>query len=313
MRLERLTETADALREGIARGYLSVTDAIDWAKGELAEGRGEAVPLLSDLAIAEHQPQSRILLMLGQLAWGADPEVVGRIAAGHLRERLADGRLEIPAAARAVYDLFRDGLSPDAEFEAGARRFEDEIGEAERGGKPHTDIAMEMLRFLSRYTTEDTGSPTGADAFVDRDQLSLSVERVVHGRAEASVRLLWQGWSGRIRLAAERDVLGTFATELRDFAGHESRAVRLEAGEAPPGGRIELLVREYGRARRAALGMTLLEPRRTGRSRRGNELRVMLPTEHELLGVFAADLAETLATGNGVARLRLLRRWPDEA
>jgi hypothetical protein len=39
----------------------------------------------------------------------------------------------------------------------------------------------------------------------------------------------------------------------------------------------------------------------------------MLPTEHELLGVFAADLAETLATGSGVARLRLLRRWPDEA
>ena len=40
-----------------------------------------------------------------------------------------------PAAARAMYHLFRDGLSPDAEFETGARRFEDEIGEAERGGK----------------------------------------------------------------------------------------------------------------------------------------------------------------------------------
>jgi hypothetical protein len=313
MRLENITETADALREGIARGYLSMTDAITWAKGELAEGRGDTVPLLGDLAIGEHQPQSRILLMLGQLAWGADPELVGRIAAGHLRERLADGRLEAPAAARAMYHLFRDGLAPDAEFETGARRFEDEIGEAERGGRALTEISTDMLRFLSRYTAEDAGEPTGADGFVDRDQLTLSVERVVSGRVEASVRLLWQGWSGRIRLAVEQDVLSAFASALRDFAGHESRSVRLEAGDAPPGGRIELLVREYGRARRAALGMTLLEPRRTGRSRRGNELRVMLPTEHELLGVFAADLAETLATGNGVARLRLLRRWPDEA
>jgi len=308
-----IPETADALREGIARGYLSVADAIAWAQDVLAEGRGEPVPLLGDLAIAEHQPQSRILLMLGQLAWGADPERVGRIAAGHLRERLADGRLEAPAAARAMYHLLRDGLSPDTEFETGARRFEDEIEKAERGGIPLPAIATEMLRFLSRYTEDVTDQPGTPEALADRDQLTLSVERVEDGRVEASVRLQWQGWSGRVRVAAEQELLATFASELRDFAAHESRSVRLEAGDGPGAGRIELLVREYGRARRAALGMTLLEPRLTGRSRRGNELRVMLPTEHELLGEFAADLAETLATGGGVAQLRLLRRWPGEA
>ncbi len=308
-----IAETADALREGIARGYLAAGEAIAWARDEASDGRADLAPLLGELALAEHQSESRILLMLGQLAWGADPERVGRIAAAQLRERLADGRLDPQAVARAIYHLFRDGFAPDTEFEGGARRFTEEFAAPERGGARVEEIAAEMLRFLARYASALAPDETPAATTAERDHATILVERVAAGRVEASVRLAWQWWSGRIRLTAPLDALEAFATELRDFAAHDTRAVRFQAGGEAGGGRLELLVREYGRARRAALGITLLEPRLAGRSRRGNELTVVLPTEHELLGEFAADLAETLATGGGVARLRLLRRWPGDS
>ena len=53
-------------------------------------------------------------------------------------------------------------------------------------------------------------------------------------------------------------------------------------------------------------------PRLLSRRRITSELRLVLPTEHELLGEFAADLGELLATGSGTAGLRLLRRWPGD-
>ncbi|HET9274760.1 MAG TPA: hypothetical protein VFN96_01685 [Gemmatimonadales bacterium] len=308
-----IAETADALREGIARGYLAPADAIAWARQQVLEGEDPATPLLGELAIAEHQPLSRILLMLGQLAWGADPERVGRIAAGLLRERLADGRLGVPAVARALYQLMRDGFAPDAEFERSARRFDEEVAEAERRGAPVVPVGEAMLRFLSGYeagprTRDAEGPGSGA-----RDHLTLAVDRLGEGRIDATVGVDWGEWSGRARLSLSRDRVAGFASDLRSFAAHEAKLARLERDQGSGQGILELVAREYGRARRASIEVQLADrPRLLSRRRITSELRLVLPTEHELLGEFAADLGELLATGAGTARLRLLRRWPGD-
>lgn len=303
-----IADTADALREGIARGYLSVRDAIGWAELQVISGQDDTTPLVAELALAGHRLTSHILLILSQLAWGADPQRAGRIAAGHLHERLRDHRLEPRAAAHAMYQLMRDGYAPDAEFESHARRYDEEIERAEQA------VADEMQTFLARYAAESGIDEAEPEPPTDeREQLTLSVERVVDGRVEMHVGVSWQWWSGRVRAVATVESLEGFATQLRDFAAHESRGVRLTVGEGSGSERLGLNIQEYGRARRAALEVQLVERARADQSYRApSELRVVLPTEHELLGVFAADIAELLAAGFGTARLRILRSWPDD-
>jgi hypothetical protein len=305
-----LADTADALRFGLARGYLSVADVMSWARASVIGGDDDRAPLLGELLRVEGEGTTRILLILAQLAWGADPERVGRIAAGHLFDRLADGRLDAPEAARAMYYLLRDGFAPDPGFEAAARRFDGALGGSFRRVKGGAEVETELLRFLARYGPDARPDESEPESVWDeRDRLLFSVERSTGGQLELTVHCTWEGWSGRARLVAEPDTLAAFARELAAFATHGAADVRLALDGAP--GKLELAVTEYGRARRAGLGLTLAtriaSPDRIGA---GNELVLSVPTEHELLGEFAADLAELVSSRSGSARLRLLRRWP---
>lgn len=300
-----IANDADALREGIARGYLRASEAIEWARLEVIRGEDDRAPLLADLARIDEEATATLLLILGHLAWGAEPERVGRIAAGHLEERLEDGRLEPLVVAQLIYQLVRDGYAPDPSFEAGARRFNDEAQNADPRIPAPPALRTAILAFLAPYRQR---TPDGADnAVTDAgDQLTLTVERAVPGGLELAVTVAWHSWSGAIRTRTTREHLAAFAPRVRDFSAHTTPVAVFESGD----GRLRLRIEEQGRARRATVAVEIRGDEH--RSRPPERLDLVVPTEHALLGDFAADLAELAAVGSGVARLRLIRRWPNE-
>ena len=303
-----IANRADAMREGLARGYLSAVEAIEWARLEVIRGEDDHAPLLADLVRVDRDATANILRILGQLAWGAEPERVGRIAAGHLHERLEDGRLDPIAAAALIHQLIRDGYAPDAAFESGARRFGDETRAIRPGTPLDPAVRAAILEFLANYRFEPTPEPEPVDD--SRDQLTITVEREVADGLELTASLQWQAWSGRVVVRASRENLADFAPALRDFSAHAERSAAFSAGDDAVSGLLRLTIAEQGRVRRAIATIELRgEPHP---SRAPEQLSVVVPTEHALVGEFAADLAELAAVGAGTARLRLVRRWPDE-
>jgi hypothetical protein len=309
----RIADVADALREGISRGYLGVPDAVEWAQREAVADHETLDPLVPYLAVSGHRPTSHILLILAQLAWGADAPSVGRIAARQLHGALASGRVNARKAAHALYRLFRDGYAPDPDFERAARRFDDEIERADRANATDDDLPIRLLAFLERYRHDQPTEASASEPALDaRDRLTVTADTGATDTLELSAQLTWQGWSGRARLSVARDTLAEFATELRDFAAHHASRVRLDARDAATGSEFGLTVSEFGRARRAAIRVRLADGTGSTEVAPPGRLEVSVPTEHELVGDFAADIAELVAAGSGVAQLRLLRRWLDE-
>lgn len=300
---------ADALREGISRGYLGVRDAVEWARSEVLGERSVADPLVSHLARSGHRPANNILLILTQLAWGADARRVGHIAARHLQDVVLAGRLDARAAAHAIYRLYRDGYAPDAEFERAARHFDEEVEHAQRTDAAPPDLGPRILAFLERYRTDPaTGDDQPEPAMGPRDQLTLAAEGASADTIELGVRIAWRWWTGHVRLGVPRDRLAAFATELRDVSTHHASTAGFEH-DGPDGVGFAVTVREYGRARRAAAELHLRDATTPDADRRPAELRLTVPTEHEFVGDFAADIAEMVATGAGVAQLRLVGHW----
>jgi hypothetical protein len=309
----RIADVADALREGLSRGYLGVPDAIEWAQREAVADHESLDPLVPYLAVSGHRPTSHILLILAQLAWGADAPRVGRIAAGQLHDALSSDRLNARSTVHAVYRLFRDGYAPDADFERAARRFDDEIERVDRGDAPADELRGRLLAFLDRYHRDSAPGDADAEPALDsRDRLTVTADSGASDSLEINAQLTWQGWSGRARLSVARERLAEFATELRDFAAHHTNSVRLDERDKATGSQFELTVAEFGRARRAAVQVRLAHGTRSAEVAPPGRLEVSVPTEHELVGDFAADIAELVAAGSGVAQLRLLRRWVDE-
>jgi hypothetical protein len=304
----RTADIADALREGISRGYLGVRDAIEWARGEvLAERPRPPDPLVSHLARSGHRPASNILLILTQLAWGADARRVGHISAQHLRNVLLAGRIDPRGAAHAIYRLYRDGYAPDSEFERAAQRFDEEVEHAQRADAVPPDLGSRITAFLDRYSGDpDPSGDEREPATGPRDQLALAAEGATSETIELSARVAWRWWTGHVRLTVNRERLSAFASDLRDFSTHHASGAKLDEGEGGDRARLALAATEYGRARRAAVELHLRDAEAGWPPA---ELRLWLPTEHELVGDFAADIAEMVATGAGVAQLRLLSRW----
>lgn len=302
-----IADEADALREGIARGYLTGTDAIEWARLAVIQGEDDRAPLLADLVRIDDQATASILRILGQLAWGADPENVGRIAAAHLHQRLDDGRLEAFAVAQLIHQLLRDGYAPDAGFEVGVRRFDEEVRIWDPRLPAPPAVRAAILEFLEpyRYPPEPGEDPDEAI-----DQVTVTVEREVKGGLELAVAIRWQAWSGAVRTTVSRDSLAEFLPKVREFAAHAATAVRFEAGDGRKLGRVGLTIEEHGRARRAIVGVDLESEKHPARAR--ERIQIIVPTEHAFLGDFAADLAQLVAVRSGVATLRLVKRWPDE-
>jgi hypothetical protein len=307
--IPRVADTADALREGISRGYLGVRDAIEWARGEVLGERVIADPLVSHLARSGHRPASNILLILTQLAWGADARRVGHIAARHVSDVLLAGRLDARGAAHAIYRLYRDGYAPDGEFERAARRFDEEVEHAQRTEVVPPDLGQRILVFLERYRGEPAAGDELEPAMGPRDQLTLAAEGATADTIELSARIAWRWWTGHVRLSVRRERLSAFATGLRDFSTHHASGAEFDEHDNGEGARLALTVREYGRARRAAVDLRLRDGATPNAGWPPAELRLAVPTEHEFVGDFAADIAEMVATGAGVAQLRLLGRW----
>ena len=144
-----------------------------------------------------------------------------------------------------------------------------------------------------------------------RNALTITIEEATADLLELLVAVDWQSWSALDRVHASRADLTAFASALRELAAHDRPEVRFATGGLDKG-LLEITVSEYGRARKAALGFHLGHSGEAhGSLDWPSELTVQLPTEHGLLGEFAADLAQLLAADSGVATLRLLRRWPE--
>ncbi|MHB1326793.1 MAG: hypothetical protein ACYC2K_01200 [Gemmatimonadales bacterium] len=301
-----LANTAAALREGIIRGFLSNADAIAWADSEVGDDPEEASILLSELALGENQPTPRILNMLGQLAWGADLSVAGRIAASYLHDRLADGLLQSEVVVDAIHYLARDGFAPDPWFERGAQRLHDETGSV----GPQVDA---LLTFLNPYRHDAPGAEQEPPP-ATHDQIVIAMDPSAPELSEAEVSVFWQSWSGHARIRTTAAQLAELADSLRDFSGHRADRIVFAPDLGADGDRLTATVIEYGRARRAAVLVEITStdfPSELGADG-GNTLRATVPTEHALLGDFAADLGELISTGGGIARLRLSARWPHD-
>ena len=147
-------------------------------------------------------------------------------------------------------------------------------------------------------------------AYNPKNMLTLSIAAADGDQIELGLKVSWQSWAAQERVVAIRGTLATFASEIRAFASHRRTEVRFEAGSLDSG-LVEIVVAEYGRTRKAALGVHLaLAGDSRGVLTWPTELRMQLPTEHGLLGEFGADLAQVVATDSGFAALRLLRHWP---
>ena len=147
-------------------------------------------------------------------------------------------------------------------------------------------------------------------AYIPRNVLTLSIAAADADHVELVLQIAWQSWSALERVVAPRGALATFASEIRAFASHQRPEIRFAAGTAEAG-LLEVVVSEYGRTRKASVGVHLaqaVEPH--GTLTWPTELRMQVPTEHGLLGEFGADLAQVVATDSGTAALRLLRHWP---
>ncbi len=302
-----LANTAAALREGIVRGFLSNADAVAWAGEEVGDDPDEASILLSELALAAKQPTARILNMLGQLAWGADLRIAGRIAASYLHDRLADDLVQSEVAVDAIHYLARDGFAPDAWFERGAQRLHDETGTT----GPQIEA---LLTFLAPYRDDAPDADQDLPP-VMHDQVVIAMDPSAPELSEAEVSVFWQSWSGHARIRTTAAQLTELADSLRDFAGHRADRIAFTPDPGADGDRLTATIIEYGRARRAAVLVEITStdfPPELGADG-GNALRAALPTEHALLGDFAADLGELISTGGGIARLRLSARWPHDA
>ncbi|MBX3146450.1 MAG: hypothetical protein KF785_06725 [Gemmatimonadales bacterium] len=305
-----LANTAAALREGIVRGFLANADAIDWARGEVGDDPEDTSILLSELALAANQPPSRILNILGQLAWGADLAAAGRIAVSYLHDRLDAGAVDLDLAIEAIHHLARDGFAPDPWFERGARRFHDD--KLPSASSP-VDPMSALVGFLVGYRHDAPGAAIEPQPAA-HDQFVIALDPSAPELTEAEVSVAWQSWSGRARIRTSAAELTSFANALRDFAGHRTNRISFAPSPGVDGDQLTATVVEYGRARRAAI---LIEVTATDQPaelhQNGNQLRAAVPTEHALLGDFAADLGELISTGGGVARLRLSARWPHDS
>ncbi len=302
-----LSNTAAALREGIVRGFLSEADAIEWAARELGDDPEDGSILLSELSLAENQPTSRILNMLGQLSWGADLPAAGRIAVSYLHDRLSDSHLRPEVAVDAIHHLARDGFAPDPWFERGAER----IHNGETAGTA-ADLTEALLAFLSPYRHDAPDVETEPPAPI-HDQFVVAIDPAAPELSEADVALSWQSWSGHGRIRTAPAQLAAFADALRDFAGHRVDRVVFAPDPGADGERLTATIVEYGRARRAAVLVEIRSAERPGDLGADDTLlRIAVPTEHALLGDFAADLGELVSTGEGIARLRLSARWPHD-
>lgn len=304
-----LANTAAALREGIARGFLSNADAIDWAREEVGDDPDDASILLSELALAANQPPPRILNILGQLAWGADLAAAGRIAVSYLHDRLEAGTVDPDRAIEAIHHLARDGFAPDPWFERGARRFHDDEPPSPEVA---ADPAAALAQFLAGYRHDAPGAAIEQQPAA-HDQFVIALDPSAPALTEAEVSVAWQSWSGHVQIRTSAAELAAFAEALRDFAGHRTSRIAFTPYAGVEGDQLTVTVVEYGRARRAAILIEVAATDQPAELRQdGNRLRATVPTEHALLGDFAADLGELISTGGGIARLRLLARWPHD-
>jgi hypothetical protein len=229
---------------------------------------------------------------------------VGHLAAQHLRDVLVAGRIDARGAAHAIYRLYRDGYAPDGEFERAAQRFDDEIEHAQRSDVIPSELGTSITAFLDRYRGDpDPDGSEGEPPTGPRDQLTLAAEGATTDTVELSARIAWRWWTGHVRLVTQRDRLSRFASDLRDFAAHHASRATFDQPETDGGALLTLEVREYGRARRAAVDLHLRDPGTAVPESPPTELRLSLPTEHEFVGDFAADIAEIVATGAGVAQM----------
>ena len=148
-----LKTDAEVLRLGLVLGLIDRSAIVAWADELILADRAAEIPVAFDLSTSATTPLSDVITQLGRVPGEIDPQAIGRRVAGHLRESLTTGRLDITAVARAMQRLLREGLAPDDDFEHMAYHADDGVDLALSGTYGTLPaIHDDVIRFLDRYS-----------------------------------------------------------------------------------------------------------------------------------------------------------------
>ena len=144
-------DEAERLRRGIRGGWLTVSEAVEWADAEIARSTQPNATLL-EVALASNRSPSDVALLLEDVPGASDRIGVMRRCLGDLLKAVEREPGLSPDAARWIEASAIEGDLPDVEFGHEPMGVADAFALAEAGayGTVH-DARVRLLAFLREH------------------------------------------------------------------------------------------------------------------------------------------------------------------